>query len=196
MSWSIAELDGLCATALSAAPRDSGRIVQLCVRPDVNKRAFPEVLELCPRRGAIGDRWEWRTWMHLPDGSPDPRVQLALMDHRILAFLQDLTGCSHHPGDTCLLDLDLHADRLPAGSRLQIGSAVLEISDVENDACGKFATHYGAEVFSWIRAPANRARRLRGAFARVVQGGLVRNGDLGTIQSAQRPYSSAASDSS
>ncbi|MGH8020059.1 MAG: MOSC domain-containing protein [Opitutaceae bacterium] len=184
MRWSIAELDERCAAATCAERRERSRVVQVCVRPELNARAFPEVLELCPRRGAIGDRWERRTWMHLPDGSPDPRVQVALMDHRVLEFLQILTGCSHHPGDTLLLDLDLHSDRLPIGARLQVGSAVIEISDVDNDGCGKFAAHYGADVLAWIRAPANRVKRLRGAFARVVQGGCVRKGDTVTLIAA------------
>ena len=58
-----------------------------------------------------------------------------------------------------------------------MGDAVVEISDVENDACAKFARHYGDDVFQWIRAPANRGHRLRGLFARVISGGWVRDGD-------------------
>ncbi|BET65924.1 hypothetical protein ASA1KI_08420 [Opitutales bacterium ASA1] len=153
------------------------RVERVCVRPALDERAFPDVLELCPRRGAIGDRWERRTWMYLADGSPDPRVQVALMDARILAFLQETTGCRHHPGDTLLADIDLHENLVPIGTRLRVGEAVIEVSDVENDGCAKFAAHYGAEVLSWIRLPANRVRRLRGVFARVIEAGRVRAGD-------------------
>jgi hypothetical protein len=177
MSWSIAELDARWA-ALPPSPRDRGRVTQVCVRPDVDQRAFPESVELCPVRGAIGDRWQRRTWMHLPDGSPDPRVQVAVMNSQTLEFLQNLTGCTHHPGDTLLVDLDLSAEALPSGNRVRIGAAVLEISDVENDACAKFAKHYGDDVFQWIRAPANRTKRHRGLFACVVLGGHIRAGDF------------------
>jgi hypothetical protein len=174
--WSIAELDARWV-ALAPSPRDLGRVVQVCVRPDLDQRAFPGAVELCPRRGAVGDRWERRTWVHLPDGRPDPRVQVAMMEARTLRWLQDLTGCAHHPGDTLIVDFDLGVENLPAGTHLRVGAAVVEIADIENDACAKFAQHYGMDVLAWIRAPANRAKRLRGLFARVVAGGGVREGD-------------------
>lgn len=176
MSLTVAEFDARWS-AEPAAPRDHGKVIQVCVRPDLDQRAFPEVLELCPKRGAIGDRWERRTWMHLADGSPDPRVQVAVASSRMMDFLTSLTGCDHHPGDTLIVDLDLSADNLPVGTCLAVGSAVIEVSDVENDGCAKFAAHYGDDVFDWIRAEANRAKRLRGLFARVVTGGVVSNGD-------------------
>lgn len=172
----IPELDSRWR-ALPAAPRDRGRVVQVCVRPDLDQRAFPESLELSPERGAVGDRWERRTWMYLPDGRPDPRVQVAIANAGTLRFLQELTGCTHHPGDTLLVDFDLSAANLSVGARLRVGTAVVEISDVENDACAKFAKHYGADVFGWIRAAENRTLRHRGLFARVTVAGEVRNGD-------------------
>lgn len=188
MPWTPAELDARFAAYLAARVRRAtgqvGQVVQVCVRPDLDQRAFPERVELCPRRGAIGDRWERRTWMYLADGSPDPRVQVAMMDVSVLEFLQDLTGCGHHPGDTLVVDLDLGAAQLPVGTHLHVGEAIIEISDVENDACVKFARHYGGEVWAWIRDPANRARRLRGLFARVIAGGVVRAGDAVVVRSA------------
>jgi hypothetical protein len=176
MPVTFAELDARWS-AEPAAPRDHGKVIQVCVRPDLDQRAFPEVLELCPKRGAIGDRWEWRTWMHLADGSPDPRVQVAMASSRMMNFLTSLTGCDHHPGDTLIVDLDLSVENLPVGTCLAVGSAVIEVSDVENDGCAKFAAHYGDDVFDWIRAEANRAKRLRGLFARVVEVGTVKSGD-------------------
>ena len=111
------------------------------------------------------------------DGSPDPRVQVAIAHGPTIALIQALTGCHHHPGDTLLVDLDLSAANLPAGTRLRAGGAILEVSDVENDACAKFAARHGPDIFSWIRAAENRSRRLRGLFARVVTAGRVHVGD-------------------
>ncbi|RME68341.1 MAG: hypothetical protein D6781_11220 [Verrucomicrobia bacterium] len=164
-------------SALPPAPTDTGTVVQVCVRPELDQRAFPALLELCPRRGAIGDRWVRRTWRHLPDGSPDPRVQVAVASARMMTFLQRLAGVRHHPGDTLIVDLDLSAGNLPVGARLRVGTAVIEVSDIENDGCAKFARHYGEDVLAWIRAPENRERRLRGLFARVVAAGRVAAGD-------------------
>lgn len=174
--WSIAELNSL-ALPLPAPPRERGIVRQVCVRPGLDQRSFPETLELSPERGAIGDRWEHRTWRYLPDGRPDPRVQVAIANATTIAWLQELTGNPHHPGDTLLVDFDLAATHLPSGSLLCVGSAVVEVSDVENDACAKFAKQFGSDVFAWIRAEENRAKRWRGLFARVVQGGVVRVGD-------------------
>jgi len=173
----IAEILEARLAALAPSPRDQGQVIRICVRPDLDTRAFPAVVELDPRRGAIGDRWERRTWMHLPDGRPDPRVQVAVAHAATIALIQELTGNATHPGDTLLVDLDLSEANLPAGTRLRAGSAVIEVSDVPNDACGKFAARHGADVLAWIRAPGHSAHRLRGLFAQIVEGGIVRPGD-------------------
>lgn len=179
MPPTIEELDRLYQ-ALPPRPTDSARVDSLNVRPGPNLREPRESLELDPLRGAIGDRWERKTWLYLPDGRPDPRVQIALCSTPLLALIQAATGVRHHPGDTISTALDLTAYNLPVGTRLKIGTAVIEISDVENDACTKFATHYGAVVLDWIRLPKNRNLRLRGAFAKVVSGGTVHRGDIVT----------------
>lgn len=176
MTWTPAELDARLAR-VPPPPRELGRVVQLCIRPGVDQRAFPEMLELSPERGAAGDRWERRTWMHLADGRPDPRVQVAVAHAATIEALQELSGDRTHPGDTLLVDLDLSAGNLPIGTRLAVGTAVLEVSDVENDACAKFAARHGHDILAWIRARENRLRRLRGVFARVVRAGVVRRGD-------------------
>lgn len=163
--------------SLGPRPRDAATIESLNVRPGPDARESRDLIELCPRRGAIGDRWEHKTWMYLPDGRPDPRVQLAVCNSAWLALMQRLTGVQHHPGDTLFADIDLSVENLPAGARLAAGTAIIEVSDVENDACAKFARHYGPVVFEWIREPAHRPLRLRGLFARVVEPGHVRVGD-------------------
>lgn len=165
--------------ALPPLPGDSALVESLAVRPGPpGMREARDEIELDPVRGALGDRWERKTWLYLPDARPDPRVQLALCNTSLLALMQAAAGTQHHPGDTIFSNLDLGEQNLATGSRLRVGTAVIEISDVENDACAQFAEHYGEVVFKWIREPANRALRLRGVFARVVVGGKVRVGDV------------------
>ncbi|MFT3870834.1 MAG: hypothetical protein QM715_20465 [Nibricoccus sp.] len=165
--------------ALPPRPTRTGRVESLNVRPGpAGEREAREKIQLDPARGAIGDRWERKTWLHLPDGRPDPRVQLALCNTSLLALMQQAAGTQHHPGDTLFTNLDLSVNHLPVGSRLRAGTAIIEISDVENDACAKFAAHYGDVIFQWIRRPDNRPLRLRGCFARVVECGVVSVGDL------------------
>lgn len=176
MPVTIDELDRLYA-GLAPLPTDAAQIESLNVRPGLNQRESRTWIELDPMRGAIGDRWEHTTWLYLPDGRPDPRVQLALCNTSLLDLMQRAAGTQHHPGDTIFANLDLSTKNLSAGSHLRVGTAVIEISDVENDACAKFAAHYGDTIFKWIRRPNNRPLRLRGAFARVVTAGIVRLGD-------------------
>ncbi len=176
MTITFEQLDRALAS-LPPSPRDEGRVIDLCVRPGVDLREPRQSIQLCPERGAIGDRWEWRTWMYTPEGKPDPRVQLAVCNTSFLAMIQEMTGVKHHPGDTIFTDLDLTEANLPIGTRLRAGTAIIEVSDVENDACAKFAKHYGDDLFQWIRKPENRPRRLRGLFAKIVQGGEVRVGN-------------------
>ncbi len=176
MPVTIEELD-LLYRALPLRPTAQARVNALCVRPGPDLREERASIEFDPERGVIGDRWERKTWLYLQDGKPDPRVQVALCNSDILAMVQKATGVRHHPGDTVFTDLDLSVTNLPVGMRLKIGTAVVEISDVENDACAKFAAHYGAAVLAWIRLPQNRSLRLRGLFARIISGGLVRVND-------------------
>jgi len=176
MPVSLEELESLYR-ALPARPISAARVNALCVRPGPDLREERTGIEFHPARGAVGDRWEHKTWRYLPDGRPDPAVQVAVCNSLVLALIQTVTGVRHHPGDTVFTDLDLSVENLPAGTRLQVGPALLEVSEIENDACAKFAKHYGASVLQWIRLPENRPRRLRGLFARVISGGWVRVGD-------------------
>jgi hypothetical protein len=163
--------------ALPSRPTTAAKVTSLCVRPGANLREERTSLEFHSERGAVGDRWEHKTWLTLPDGRPDPQVQVAVCNSVVLAMIQEATGVHHHPGDTVFTDLELSAENLPVGALIQIGRATLEISAVENDACAKFAAHYGACVLEWIRLPQNRPLRLRGLFARVVVGGVASLGD-------------------
>jgi len=176
MVMTVEQLEALYL-ALPPCPTDIAQVNSLCIRPGPDLREERATIEFHPERGAIGDRWERKTWLYLPDGKPDPRVQVAICSSRVLALIQAATGVRYHPGDTVFTDLDLSERNLPVGSLIRVGLAILEISDVENDACAKFAAHYGAPTLNWIRLPKNRPRRLRGLFARVVTGGLVRVGD-------------------
>lgn len=158
-------------------PKETGTVRALQRRPEAGVHEPCDALELCPERGVVGDRWQREPWLRLADGRPDPRIQVSLC---CLPVLQALIGPEADPlacGDNLLVDLDLSEANLPAGMRIQVSdAAILEISDVVNDGCGKFRTRFGATAFGQVRDPVNLSLRLRGAFARVITGGTVAPG--------------------
>ncbi|WPJ94362.1 hypothetical protein SH580_13055 [Coraliomargarita algicola] len=155
-----------------------GRIDFLMNRPAEGVHEPVDRLELDVARGILGDRWEETAWLRLPDGAPDPRVQVSLTNTRVmLCFTGAAAGAVYRCGDNIYCDLNLTEAQLPVGTRLEVGEAVIEVSDVVNDACGKFAQRFGADAFQCVRLAENVPLRLRGLFCRIVQNGTVRVGD-------------------
>ncbi|MCB1121365.1 MAG: hypothetical protein KJT03_07445 [Verrucomicrobiae bacterium] len=155
----------------------SGKVTSLCIRKDNGIRQHPEAIEIDVEKGVIGDRWIWRTWKHLENGDSDPRVQVAVCNSRILQLLQKEKNNPYHPGDNIVVDYDLKAEDFPVGQRFTVGEVVLEVSDVYNDACAKFAGEFGNDVIKWINLPEHRDLNLRGIYCRTIRGGKVKLGD-------------------
>ncbi|MEI4485159.1 hypothetical protein V8J36_03080 [Frigidibacter sp. MR17.14] len=176
-----AELDAALPHIL-AAPKDAAVVEQLCFRPGFNKRTFPEALEFTPDRGVTTsagetERWLAAPWMKLEDGSPDLRIQVSILPRRVMdAVWRDRAG-TPHPGDTIIADLDTSEANLPVGSLLEVGAALLRVTDVFNDGCVKWKVRYGQPAKDWITAPGHPALRLRGILCEIVEGGTVRTGD-------------------
>ena len=161
-----------------AAPVAAGRIDDLINRPTEGVHTPVDALYFDPERGIRGDRWRETAWLRLPDGGPDPRVQVSLTNKQVMrCFAGTEPGAVFRCGDNLYTDLNLTEAHLPVGTRLRIGEAVIEVSDVVNDACGKFAQRFGAEAFDCVRRPEHLPLRLRGIFCRIVQAGWVRSGD-------------------
>lgn len=160
-----------------AAPKDAGRVELLCLRPDYGQRQFVPEISVTVAQGIPGERWATRPWLRLPDGSPHPGIQICILSQRVLDLVwRDREGVVH-PGDTFITDMDLSEANLPAGQILQVGTALLEVSDIFNDACVKWAARYGKDARDWINVPEHRALRLRGILCRVARDGVVREGD-------------------
>ena len=75
------------------------------------------------------------------------------------------------------VDLDLSDDNLPPGTRLTLGSAVVEVSAEPHLGCAKFIERFGRDAVMFVNSPAGRALNLRGVNARIVTGGTVKVGD-------------------
>jgi hypothetical protein len=161
-----------------SAPKDAGPITCLCTRPARNQRAFPDRLVLTRATGIPGERWLTEPWLRLPDGRPDPAIQISILGARVLDLVWHGTDTPPHPGDPIVADLDLGAANLPEGTLLQAGTAILRVSAVANDGCVKWKTRYGEAAMNWITDPAHQGLRLRGVLCSVERDGEVTLRDL------------------
>ena len=151
------------------APAERGHLEMIVVRPAEGERVRPETAVLSPEAGVEGDRWA--SLGAVTD------TQVTLINVRVLALAAG--GRERWPlvGDQLIVDLDLSEANLPAGQRLGLGEAVLEVSATPHTGCKKFTDSYGTDAARFINAPARAHLRLRGINARVVQGGTIRVGD-------------------
>ncbi|CUH78627.1 hypothetical protein TRM7557_01968 [Tritonibacter multivorans] len=159
------------------APKDDVAIETLCFRPGYGERSFPERIQLSVARGIEGERWGVAPWLKLADGSGDPRIQVSILPKRIMDLCWRDRVNTPHPGDTMVADIDVTEDNMPVGTRLQIGSAVIEVSDKFNTACIKWKERYGGKSLRWLNHRPYRPLRLRGILCRVVQDGEIRATD-------------------
>ncbi|MCK6515222.1 hypothetical protein L6R46_09235 [Myxococcota bacterium] len=155
--------------ALPAPPRDLGVVALVVERHPGEARRAPEVGVFAPGRGLVGDRWA-----QSERANPEAEVTLMRADvAKLVCNGQDLSL----PGDNLLVALDLSAENLPTGSRLQVGEVVLEITAKPHTGCLKFERRFGADARALTGLDELKAARLRGIHARVVSGGAVRCGD-------------------
>jgi MOSC domain-containing protein YiiM len=74
--------------------------------------------------------------------------------------------------------MDLSQENLPPGTRLALGSAVIEVTEQPHTGCKKFAARFGLDALKLVNSPLGRQLQLRGLNARVTQPGMIRVGDL------------------
>jgi hypothetical protein len=159
------------------SPKDGG-ILQLIVRrPRVGEREILEEGQLDQVDGLIGDSWKIRSSKRTADGTPHPDMQLNLINARLAALVSQDKSRWHLAGDQLYVDLDLSAANLPPGTRLSIGSAVIEVTAEPHLGCSKFVERFGLEAMRFVNDQARRDLNLRGINARVVESGAVRVGD-------------------
>jgi hypothetical protein len=162
---------------LRAAPRDDGALELVVCRPAPFQRQVLDVGVLSTAEGLVGDTWSQRPSRRTPDASPHPDMQLTIMGIRVARLLAVSDDRIPLAGDQLYVDLDLSEAALPAGSRLAIGSAVVEITDQPHTGCAKFTERFGLDGSRFINSPIGTELRLRGVNAKVVVDGEVRPGD-------------------
>jgi hypothetical protein len=163
---------------LRASPADLGRVELIVRRPAVDEREVLAEGVLDAREGLVGDTWKDRPSGRTPDGSPHPDMQLNVINARLSALIAIDLDRRALAGDQLHLDLDLSEANLPPGTRLELGSAVIEVTEQPHTGCAKFSARFGRDALRFVNSPLGRELRLRGMNARVVVPGTVRAGDV------------------
>ena len=128
--------------------------------------------------GLHGDHWAKGCWKRTEDGLPHPDVQVCIMNARCIALIAQERGNWAPAGDNLFIDLDLSPDNTPPGTRLAIGTVVLEITATAHNGCESFIARYGRDACVFVNTGEGKRLRLRGIYVRVVQDGRVSVGDV------------------
>lgn len=165
--------------ATFSPPTNTGELSLIVVRQEDGKRDTPKHVTLTPGDGIPGD-----AWMRKDSQKLDAQISIMRIDvAQLFANGQPLSLM----GDNLLVDLDLSLENLPAGSRLRVGAAILEVTPAPHDGCRKFKQRFGGDALRMTAAPQHRELRLRGLYAKVVEEGAVTPGNPIEIISRGNP---------
>lgn len=159
------------------SPADGGKVEFIVVRPSEGVRELRESVYVSSESGVEGDKWKTSRGHDTPDAGPDPRVQVTLMNARILRLISGGEERMPLAGDNLVVDLDLSESNIPPGQRLSVGEVVVEVTDVPHNGCGSFLERYGRDAVKFVNSPEGKRMHLRGLHAKVVRAGVVRVGD-------------------
>jgi hypothetical protein len=154
-----------------SSPAERGTLELIVRRPAEDLREVLHEGELDAEVGLVGDRWHLGT-------SPTNDAQLTVINSRLAQLVAGSRDRWALAGDQLYVDLDLSVENLPAGTRLTIGEAVIEVTAVPHTGCAKFSARFGSDAVKLVNKGEGRELRLRGMNARVVTPGTVRVGDV------------------
>jgi MOSC domain-containing protein YiiM len=160
------------------SPKDNGLVELIVRRPHVDKREVLEEAQLDAKDGLVGDSWMYRGSSKTADGGPHPEMQITIMNSRVVDLVAQAKERWPLAGDQLFIEMDLSTANLPAGSRIAIGSAIIEVTAPPHLGCQKFVARFGADAMKFVNSAVGRELCMRGVHARVVQSGVVRTGEI------------------
>ena len=166
-------LENICLS-----PRQQGILKMIVRRPVDDVREIVDQAELSLSEGLLGDNWRRRGSKHMPDGSANPNAQITVMNARVVELVAGESERWALAGDQLYVDFDLSDENLPPGTRLEVGSAILEVSSQPHTGCRKFSDRFGVEALKFVNSPEGQRLRLRGINTRIVQPGRIKVGDV------------------
>jgi hypothetical protein len=162
------------------APSDAGTVEMVVSRPRTDERVVLDSGELVVGEGLRGDNYLARGGKTAQDPA-HPEAQINIMNSRVIDVITNGDKDRWRwAGDQLLVDFDLSVDNAPPGTRLQIGTAVLEISQKPHRGCAKFSVRFGQDAVRWVNSEKGTRLKLRGLNAMVITAGTVKPGDTVT----------------
>ncbi len=171
------ELEAGLEEALTS-PIDEGIVNLIVCRPDVGQRKVLQSAEFSLEIGLVGDNWSKKPYSKSPDGGPHPEMQVTMINSRVLDLIT--AGDSSRmavPGDQLVVDFDLSRENIPPGTKLNIGSAIIEVTEAPHTGCAQFVGWFGADAMRFVNSSRGRELCLRGINSKVVQPGVISQGD-------------------
>jgi MOSC domain-containing protein len=162
------------------SPKDAGVLKLIVRRPKPGEREVVSEAELDLVHGLVGDNWMTRGSRLTRDGSSHPDMQLTVMNARAIALLAQQQDRWKLAGDQLYVDMDLSVKNLPSGTKLTVGTAVIEVTDQPHTGCKQFTARFGRDATNFVNSAEGKQLRLRGINAKVVRPGIVRIGDIAT----------------
>ncbi len=158
-----------------SSPPGAGVVELIVRRPDVDEREVLDQAVLDVEEALVGDNWRVRG---RSGGRPsNPNAQITVANTRAIGMIAGPRELWPLAGDQLYVDLDLSLENLPPGTRLEVGAAVLEVTEDPHTGCAKFSERFGLAALELVSSPEGRALNLRGINTRVVNTGAVRAGD-------------------
>ena len=164
---SLAEIEEGFAL-LPAPPRDRGTLARIVRRHPDGARETLASARLTAEEGLPGDGWNRR-----PPRKIDAQLAVIRIDiAELLAAEQSVTLA----GDQLFVDLDVSAVNLPAGTRLRVGGALVEMTPEPHDGCLKFKGRFGQDALRFVQEKATRPENRRGVYWKVIEAGDIAEG--------------------
>jgi hypothetical protein len=172
----LAELQA-CMPDIVQAPAHAGRVGMIVCRPRPGERKILQSCELNTTDGLSGDSWKQRGQWKAPHKPANADMQLNLMNLRAITAIAADQAQWPLAGDQFYVDLDLGQQNLPPGTRLMIGTAVIEVTAEPHLGCRKFAERFGRDAVAFVNSDQGKLMNLRGINAKVISAGNVAVGD-------------------
>ena len=160
------------------SPKEQSVLDLIVSRPEEDAREVMELADLDVELGLVGDTWQDRPSTRSGDGKAHPDMQITIMNSRVAALIAQDKERWQLSGDQLFTELDLSAENIPPGTRISVGSAILEATDQPHTGCQKFAARFGADALKLISSPIGKGLHLRGINTKVIQGGEIKPGDI------------------